>query len=229
MNLGIRHDRPLNQNDEKMKVFGIGLNKTGTTTLGKALEILGFQDHVSCRSDLVKVWSKGGDLSPVFQVADQSNNFEDWPWPLVYRELYERYDEARFILTLRDSAETWHRSLCKHARRKGPSENRKLIYGHYMPHDFKEADISFYNQHNESVRTFFAKNGPEKLLEVCWENGDGWEALCSFLEVEVPAQPFPRLNQAREEKTIRFFRDDPAWKSLIKTYLFKTINWIDRI
>lgn len=39
-----------------MKVFGIGLNKTGTTTLGKAIEILGFKNHIGYNSGpLVKL------------------------------------------------------------------------------------------------------------------------------------------------------------------------------
>ncbi|MFY0608665.1 MAG: hypothetical protein JXR10_18245 [Cyclobacteriaceae bacterium] len=29
-----------------MKIFGIGLNKTGTTSLGQALEILGYKKHL---------------------------------------------------------------------------------------------------------------------------------------------------------------------------------------
>jgi len=31
------------------------------------------------------------------------------------------------------------------------------------------------------------------LLVVCWENGDGWDKLCSFLNKRKPDEPFPHL------------------------------------
>lgn len=65
------------------KVFGIGLNKTGTTTLGTCLEGLG-HDHVSCRPDLLADW-RAGRKDAVFAVTDAHQSFEDWPWPLWHR------------------------------------------------------------------------------------------------------------------------------------------------
>ena len=96
------------------KVFGIGLNKTGTTTLGTCLERLGY-DHVSCRADLLADW-RAGRKDTVFAVTDAHQSFEDWPWPLMYRDLSARYGtDAKFILTLRRSPEVWLRSLKMHA------------------------------------------------------------------------------------------------------------------
>jgi hypothetical protein len=46
------------------------------------------------------------------------------------------------------------------------------------------------------VRAYFAGR-PDDLLEVCWEAGDGWKELASFLGQPVPALPFPHLNKAR--------------------------------
>jgi hypothetical protein len=28
---------------------------------------------------------------------------------------------------------------------------------------------------------------------VCWENGDGWDALSRFLNKRAPSEPFPHL------------------------------------
>jgi hypothetical protein len=36
----------------------------------------------------------------------------------------------------------------------------------------------------------------ERLL--VWEAGDGWEPLCDFLGLPVPAASFPRLNDAKQ-------------------------------
>ena len=71
------------------KVFGIGLNKTGTTTLASCLIELGYR-HMSVRRDLLVGWFNG-NLEPLFQVCDEYDSFEDWPYPLAYKELFYRY------------------------------------------------------------------------------------------------------------------------------------------
>lgn len=184
--------------ERKMKVFGIGLNKTGTTTLGRALEILGFENHVSVNGRLVKDW-KNGDYTNIYKVAEANNNFEDWPWPLVYKEMFENYPDSKFILTIRKTSEIWYKSLCKHAERIGPRKIRKRIYGYYLPQNHKKEHVAFYEKHNREVIDFFAKHAPGKLLVVCFEDGHGWSELCEFLEVDVPEVDFPVLNKATDK------------------------------
>lgn len=188
-----------------MKVFGIGLNKTGTTTLGRALQIIGFKSHISCDAESLKNL-RAGNLDAVFQVIDQYESFEDWPWPLMYQELFEKYDDAKFILTTRKSPEVWFQSLAKHALKKGKSNNRKLAYGYHTPTDNKPHHIDFYNEHNEAVRRFFKENAPDKLIEICWENGDDWEKLCHFLDRPIPNEPIPFLNRAADKKSMTRFQ-----------------------
>ena len=182
-----------------MKVFGIGLNKTGTTSLGKALEILGYKDHISWSADLspdlIKKWSEK-NIDAILSVAEKYNNLEDWPWPLVYKELYEKFDDAKFILTKRTTPERWYHSLCEHRLRHGSFEHHKLIYGYYFPHDFKREHIEFYNNHNRQVIDFFKKKAPEKLLVISFSDGNNWGKLCNFLNVGIPSLDFPHLNQS---------------------------------
>ncbi|HKH79361.1 MAG TPA: sulfotransferase, partial [Solirubrobacteraceae bacterium] len=45
------------------------------------------------------------------------------------------------------------------------------------------------NAHNEAVKRTVP---PERLL--VWEVTEGWEPLCEFLEVDVPAEPLPHVN-----------------------------------
>jgi hypothetical protein len=46
------------------------------------------------------------------------------------------------------------------------------------------------------VRQFFADKPAGKLLELAICEGEGWEKLCPFLDVPVPAVPFPVKNTA---------------------------------
>lgn len=70
------------------KIFGIGWAKTGTTTLGECLRLLEYR-HTSHRFDLVR-HLPSRNLEPIFDVVDEFDSFEDWPWILLYRELDER-------------------------------------------------------------------------------------------------------------------------------------------
>ncbi|WP_251964090.1 sulfotransferase family protein [Salinibacter ruber] len=179
-----------------MKVFGIGLNKTGTSTLAACLQELGFR-HTSCNWELTKAVQRK-NLSPVFEHADRYESFEDWPWPLIYEELDQRYDEAKFILTRRASPEVWFSSLKRHALRTGPTKYRKIAYGHEMPLGKKQEHIRQYRAHNSAVRRHF-EDREEKLLEVCWEEGDAWTELCEFVGRSVPNADFPHEKKGRSK------------------------------
>ncbi len=177
-----------------MKVFGIGLEKTGTNTLGRALEILGFESHKGFDLDLLKAVVEG-DVAHALSKAESFNNFENYPWALIYRELYHRFPDAKFILTVRTTPHRWFNSLSHHARRTGPDEARQLIYGHAMPNLFEEEDVAFYKKHIRDVNQFFEEHDPSKLLEVCWAKEDGWNEICEFLNLPVPDEAFPHLKR----------------------------------
>jgi hypothetical protein len=177
------------------KIFGIGLNKTGTKTLKISLETLFSSRHVSCRRDLL-IDFREGRLDRIFSVSDQNESFEDWPWPLLYREMFQRYgSNARFILTRRESSEKWLSSIKRHSLRTNPYNHcRLLAYGYSYPYGFESEHVAVYERHNQDVLEFFARHGVSNLLcELCWEDGDGWQKLCSFLNCPVPNLPFPRV------------------------------------
>jgi hypothetical protein len=183
-----------------MKVFGIGLNKTGTTSLRLACETLGLR-HMSCRRDLL-VAVREGRLEDVFAVVDAYDSFDDWPWPLIYRPLFERYRDSRFVLTVRASPERWLASLKKHALHTDPVRHcRGLAYGHDYPFGHEREHLAFYERHGEAVQRFFVERRAEdRLLTVCWETGDGWTELCPFLGSPVPDRPFPRANASEDRR-----------------------------
>ena len=80
----------------KSKIFGIGLSKTGTTSLARALEILGYKT----RDYLGVTRYSSGDLSSIDLDEIETNDaFTDTPVPSFYRELDSRYPGSKFILT----------------------------------------------------------------------------------------------------------------------------------
>jgi hypothetical protein len=184
---------------KRFKVFGVGLNKTGTSSLGRALSTLGYR-HLRRQPRFFR-WCQKGRFRDIFEEIAPFEAFEDWPWPLMYREIYAEYgDQARYILTRRKSPEIWVKSLKKHSLRTNPDQNpRRKIYGFDYPHGAEEQHCSFYDAHLKDVRSFFAEVGrPDLLCELCWDDGDGWKELCEFLGEGVPSVPFPHVNKSAE-------------------------------
>ncbi len=187
------------------KIFGIGLNKTGTTTLGACGRILGFTT-VGCRRDLFEDIVKRNDFTRVRAVVDQYDLFEDWPWPIIYRQLDEMYPGSKFILTTRSSAGVWLNSLKNHAMRTPLFKHcRKLAYGYNYPHYREQEHLAYYQRHNDEVRAYFAGREND-FMEICWEDGEGWERLCAFLGKPVPDVPIPHANKGSEEQVGRITR-----------------------
>lgn len=180
-----------------MKIFGIGLNKTGTSTLGVCLQQLGFR-HSSFNLPLLEQ-AAIGELEPLWHTVAGHDSFEDWPYPLLFEALDRRFPGSRFILTRRSSPERWLESLSAHALRTDPlvgPRARSLAYGSPYPQLDPEGHLRHYRQHLERVRQYFASR-PQDLLEVCWEERASWRELCAFLQCAVPALPFPHANPAQ--------------------------------
>lgn len=57
----------------------------------------------------------------------------------------------------------------------------------------RDACLAAFNAHNARVRETVPK---ERLL--VWQAGDGWAPICGALHLDVPDEPFPRVN-TREE------------------------------
>ncbi len=175
------------------KVIGIGMSKTGTTTLGKCLELLGFTPHQGHNRKLKQHLVSGGAVQQILAAAEKYRALEDSPWYLLYRELDEKFPGSKFILTVRKDSMTHARSSWYHGVRAG--SRRGELSEHYL------ADkIRVYEEHNRQVMDYF-KNRPDDLLVICWEKGDGWEKLCDFLGVTVPDVALPHENTGRQPRS----------------------------
>jgi hypothetical protein len=180
------------------KVVGIGLPKTGTTSLGYCFRRFGFK-HQSYDMDLaVKV--KRNRMEEVLNAAEKHESFEDWPWFLLYREFDRKFPGTKFILTMRKDTATYVKSLQGHHEREG-IRNSDWIKPHWWDevHGIEPAKWDYeksaqrYENHNRAVLDYFAGRINTDLLVVCWENGDGWTELSRFLNKRAPSEPFPHF------------------------------------
>jgi hypothetical protein len=172
--------------------FCIGLSRTGTKSFGEAAESLGFAPRLGWtdRSDgLMRAWHQGR-LDELLATAAPFQILHDIPWAFVYEELAVEFPDAKFVLTRRSSVEVWLRSIVAHTNRSPPYWGHEAAYGAAMPAEDPDVYRRFYADHLERVREFF--RGSDRLVEVCWETGSGWENICGPLGVPVPAGvPFP--------------------------------------
>ena len=129
----------------------------------------------------------------MLKLAERFQAFEDRPWNMwqMYRHLDEYFHDSRFILTVRDP-ESWWRSA-EQWLKTNPTK-LELYQLHLMvPRLDKQEMIESYLRYNAEVEDYF--KGTEKLLVMDIEAGDGWTALCDFLNVRAPAVPFPHRNR----------------------------------
>lgn len=146
-----------------MKVVGVGLNKPGTKTLSVCLTRWGF-NHFSWDLDSFQQYQRG-DYKALWKTMRAYDSFEDWPWPLMYKEIDAQFPGTKFILTVRKSPEVWFASLCKMAIRLGAlTHYEQYICGYAIPHGHKDEHIQFYNAHNQGGEKYF-KDRPEQFLQ----------------------------------------------------------------
>ena len=180
------------------KIFGIGLPKTGTSSLSAALKILGYQvcDFPSDETTVAELRAGNYQLS----ILKQFDALTDIPIPAIYPQLDQIYPGSKFILTVRD-LNSWLDS-CRHAPfnqldavpKPGTKREfyRTLLYG---CNQFNEDRFTWvYHSHSKLVYDYFSGEKQPQFLVLDIFNGDGWDKLCEFLGKNIPAQPFPHKN-----------------------------------
>jgi hypothetical protein len=188
---------------EGPRVVCVGFNKTGTTTLGRCFDILGIGPVGEPRSpymnyiELSKAIFDGNDYKPALSAAQYFRAFQDRPWNIgdMYQYLDINYPGSKFILTEREP-ESWWGSVNKWLTQSHENDiNRLQRYLKHLNVDRfdKELFISRYQAHNASIRDYFSNR--DALLIMDLTQGDGWEKLCSFLDLPVPNKPFPHANK----------------------------------
>ena len=159
------------------------------------------------------------DFKKIVSFCKTADAFQDIPFslPYTFQALDAHYNNAKFILTVRDSAEQWYNSLTMFhsklwadGKRIPTSEDlKKASYraqgyafsaNRYI-YDTPESDpynkalmIDFYNNYNQSVQSYF-KSHPEKLITINVSNSGDYAKLCTFLNQPIKASNFPWKNK----------------------------------
>jgi hypothetical protein len=209
-----------------LKVVGAGFGRTGTLSLKTALEKLDcgpcyHMMEVFPRPEHVAMWHR----LAFGQTMDWDELFRgfratvDWPSTRWWREIAAHYPDAKVVLSVRDP-EAWYKSVIdtiyQPMRLPAPDDApeivrlqsemvRKAILSETFDNRFEDKAhaIEVFNRHNQEVR---AAIDPARLL--VFDVREGWAPLCRFLEVPIPDEPFPRLNDsATTQAMIRMMRE----------------------
>lgn len=187
---------------DKPKIICVGFQKTGTTSLKWALEILGYKVGGNKSWLLLPIVKNRWDR--VLEVLNRYDVVEDNPWALIYRKIDQLVPGCKFILTYRDP-ESWYESVERYFRlpRARPPMH-EWIYGRGMGQiaEEKENAISIYKQHIQGVREYF-RDRPGDFIEFDISKGEGWKPLCDFLDCEIPDIPFPHRRDSTQKKKRR--------------------------
>ena len=244
-----QHDQHEIQNKDIPMVVGAAFPRTGTNSLKLALERLGFGPayHIQemCLRNHLPLWDvPGADYTrkegepysyghfptlPDFDKILREPGFRsgvDVPFCLFWKDIYNHFDGAKVVLTLRDP-ESWYKScfdtIYKSNLEKPGSDGkhldsvpleRRVAYkaipelkalwewetkSHWDPWVFhsKTEAIDSYLGYQDHVRSTVPK---EDLLE--FRVQDGWAPLCEFLGVDekvVEGESFPRVNDTASQ------------------------------
>ena len=193
---------------QENKIFGIGLSKTGTSSLSKALLLLNFStahwtnpySHDLLSDDDMPLFDSLTDISITYK----------------YKEIYSAYPDAKFILTTRAVVD-WERSFLSHYARSMHATSfddlREIILGQHPPRfGQKYVDMhkslyfryknlpEAYHSHEQDVLNFF-KGRKEQLLLLDVSKPNALQILAEFLKVETPQKNFPHVNKKEQKNT----------------------------
>ena len=180
-----------------MKIFGLGFHKTGSTTLETALITLGYSATGNLgKQELLYQALKEKEWKLIEDFLLPYDGFRDMPWPLFYKELDKHFPGSKFILTTR-SEQNWLESCVNHYKEDGNPFFEKIYgEGNHFPVGNEEIWLHRYREHNREIKSYF-KDRPNDFLELSWEDGDGWEKICTFLDKPIPDRDFPHANKGK--------------------------------
>lgn len=176
------------------KVFGIGLPKTGLTSMLVFARSLGLEARGRDRVGYGLL--RAGRHAEILDRFEAAEFWCDVPVPFMYRLALGRFPEARFVLTLRRDARTWYESICRHNRFAHPLRNKHhWIFGRWWPHGFAEEHMAYYERHNAEAEAWLRARIPaDRLLVLRVDAPGAAQAFARFVGRETAATGFPREN-----------------------------------
>jgi hypothetical protein len=184
----------------RKKIFGVGIQRTGCSSLCEALRLLGFRSVQ---------WPAGLFQNLDHPILNEFDAFTDNPIPIIYQQLDKMFPGSKFILTIRDT-ESWLKSV-QWLFNVGEEEfnwneypvthqMHKALYG--TTQFDKQIFRNIYQNHNDEVRRYFAQR-PLDLLVINFRRKEGWSQLCRFLDRPVPDVPIPIKNKSSILRTAK--------------------------
>jgi hypothetical protein len=172
-----------------MKIFCIGLNKTGTISLHQALTELGFTSlHWGGPASRRAVERAIAEGKPLLEYLEDRDAYSDIQrLSTNFDVLDEQYPGSKFILTTRDIDE-WIDSRERHVERNRERRTRGEYDGNFLELEPDRWRAQFI-EHHERVERYF--RGRDDLLVMRITQGDGYEQLCPYLDRPIPDAPFP--------------------------------------
>jgi Sulfotransferase domain len=205
-----------------MKVIGAGLPRTATLSQHAAMELLGVKPVYH----MATVFEKGQApewrdvLDGRRSAADLLAGYEatvDWPGSYYAKDLAEAFPDAKIVLSERDP-ESWANSMVKTIWALFYADNlmRHLSDARSSIDPGWKSYLAMMEEmwHNAGLFKDGSETTPQHLAEafvrrneefkaalpsdrlLVWSAKDGWEPLCAFLELPVPNQPFPEINDS---------------------------------
>ena len=201
------------------KVFCIGQNKTGTTSVESVLKELGYKMGNQAKAELlIHDWAKR-DFKKIVKFCRSADAFQDIPFSndFTYEILDYAFPDSKFILTLRNNKDEWFESIKRfHTKLIGKErlptaddlkvfsyrykgwmwENMQLKYGidETTLYDYK-IYTDQYERYNQSVREYF-KYRPDDLLILNLADSDAMKKLHDFLGFDFNGSKMPHLNKS---------------------------------
>jgi len=211
--------------NKNYKVFCIGLNKSGTTSLHLAFQKLGLKsvhfkdDNGNNIKDIIKNNSDNG--YKLLNGIEHYDAYSDWNHPstnILFKDLDKQYPNSKFILNTRNLKD-WLLSRENHVKR---IKNLNELQKKYPKSPWYGIDINAwkveYHEHHNNVFDYF-KGRESDLLVFDVTKSDEWNKLCDFLNLEIPKIKFPKTNTATQFSLMNRVRR--RLKKLLKT---KTTN-----
>ncbi len=184
----------LDRRPDRPRLFGIGLNKTGTSSCHEAMRILGFESlhwgGPAVRRSVEAALDAG---EPLLSNLDERYDafFDILPLAEHFELLERQYPGRRFLLTVRPVDE-WIESRRRHVERNVRRKAAGEYDGNFLTVD-EEAWRTEWFRHVARVRGHFGHRSD--FLELDVTRNAGWPPLCDLLGLPEPTEPFPWENR----------------------------------
>lgn len=196
------------------KYFVLSLHRSGTRSVTELFEKLGLRTvHWPVRHNGVrlqqKVEGRETDLAHVLDVIEpvinRNDALTDVPVPVLYRELNERYPNAKFLL-LRRRTPDWIRSVRKHVGDRPFHPYERVQYWRYFPArpsalgELSDGDLTtMCERHFAQVTDYFAGSEGKKFASFDLEDQNVGAAIAAFLECDADVA-MPHVKDAPKKR-----------------------------